>query len=95
MYETPVASIYPDVVKLAGGPDAVARRAAERLASGDAAEALRLTDVALVVDSSHRAALEVRLKALEFLRDRCRNSNERGWLDYSIDETQGKLGIKR
>ncbi len=31
-----------------------------------------------------RLAGEARLKALTALRERCRNTNERGWLDYSI-----------
>jgi hypothetical protein len=31
------------------------------------------------------------LKALEYLRDQSKNSNERGWLEYSIRETKAKL----
>jgi alkyl sulfatase BDS1-like metallo-beta-lactamase superfamily hydrolase len=92
MYETPVSSVYPDVVKLAGGPEAVANLAIERAQAGDAIAALHLTDIALAADPNHRKALEARLKALEILRGRCKNSNERGWLDYSIRETKRKLG---
>ena len=91
MYETPVSSIYPDVVKLAGGPDAVANLALERLKVGQAVEALHLADMALAADPYHKNALEARLKALEMLRDRCRNTNERGWLDYAIRLTKSKL----
>jgi hypothetical protein len=36
----------------------------------------------------------VRLKALEILRSRCKNTNERGWLDYGIREVKAKLGEK-
>jgi hypothetical protein len=50
-----------------------------------------LIDAALAADPDSRPALEARLKALQFLRDRSRNSNERGWLDYSIGVTKGKL----
>ena len=94
MYETPVSSVYPDVVKLAGGPEAVANLAIERAQAGDAIAALHLTDIALAADPNHRKALEARLKALEILRSRCKNTNERGWLDYSIREAKGRLGEK-
>jgi len=93
MYEAPASSIYPDLVKLAGGADAVARIAMDRAQAGHAVEALHLTDVALAADAGNRKALEARLKALETLRDRCRNTNERGWLDYGIKATKGKLGM--
>src|SRR5207253_5484201 len=65
MYETPVSSVYPDVVKLAGGPEAVAALAIGRAEAGDAIAALHLTDIALAADPNHRKSLEARLKALE------------------------------
>ena len=95
MYETPDSSVYSDLVKLAGGPAAVARVALERARRGEAVEALHLADAVLAVEPNDRAALEARLKALEALRARCRNSNERGWLDHHIIVTRGKLGEKR
>jgi hypothetical protein len=67
----------------------------ERVQTGRAVEALHLTDIALAADPNHQDALKTRLKALEWLRDRCRNTNERGWLDYSIKATTGKLAGKR
>jgi alkyl sulfatase BDS1-like metallo-beta-lactamase superfamily hydrolase len=94
MYELPPSSVYPDMVKLAGGPEAVVKLAAERVQADQLVEALHLTSIALAADANHRGALETRLKALEALRARCRNSNERGWLDYSIKETNSKLGKK-
>ena len=94
MYEKPVSSVYPEVVKLAGGPDAVAVLAAGHVQSDDPVAALHLTDIALASDPFHRKALEVRLKALEILRSRCKNTNERGWLDYAIREAKAKLGDK-
>jgi alkyl sulfatase BDS1-like metallo-beta-lactamase superfamily hydrolase len=95
MYETPASSVYPDVVKLAGGPDAVAALASDRVQTGDAVSALHLTDIALTADPNHRKSLEVRLKALEILRNRCKNTNERGWLDYGIKVTTAILGERR
>jgi alkyl sulfatase BDS1-like metallo-beta-lactamase superfamily hydrolase len=91
MYEAPPSAPYADLVKLAGGPDPVVKRALEVFQQGRAAEALRLIDAALAVDASHRAALEARLRILKALSDQSRNSNERGWLEYSIRETKAKL----
>jgi alkyl sulfatase BDS1-like metallo-beta-lactamase superfamily hydrolase len=92
MYDKPAATVYPDLVKLAGGPDAVAKLAVERLDAGEPVEALHFTDVALAADPAHRRSLEARLKALTVLRARCRNTNERGWIDYGIRMTESRLG---
>ena len=94
MYEKPVSSVYPDVVKLAGGPDAVAALASSHIDSDDVVGALHLTDIALASDPNNRKALQARLKALEILRGRCKNTNERGWLDFSIRQATMKLGSK-
>ena len=95
MYEKPAAAVYPDLVKLAGGAEPVAKLAMERAQAGQAVEALHLADVALVADSKNQTALQTKLKALETLRERCRNSNERGWLDFSISQVKLKLGEKK
>jgi alkyl sulfatase BDS1-like metallo-beta-lactamase superfamily hydrolase len=94
MYELPASSVYADVVKLAGGADAVAKLAMEKAQANKPVEALHLTSMALAASPDYRPALEARLKALETLRDRCRNTNERGWLDYSIRKIKSKLGMK-
>ena len=94
MYETPARAVYPDLVKLAGGADAVARLALERAQSGASVEALHLSDVALAAHVDHRTALQAKLTALEALRSECRNSNERGWLDYSIASVRSKLAAR-
>jgi alkyl sulfatase BDS1-like metallo-beta-lactamase superfamily hydrolase len=91
MYTAPPSSPYADLVKLAGGPDPVVARALEVLKNCEAPEALRLLDAALAADGTHRGAWEARLKVLEYLRDQSKNSNERGWLEYSIKETKTKL----
>jgi alkyl sulfatase BDS1-like metallo-beta-lactamase superfamily hydrolase len=92
LYETPESAVYPDIVKLAGGAEGVVRLALEKIASGQLVEALHLIEMALRAEPANRSALSARLKALEALRSRCRNSNERGWLDYSIRVTKEKLG---
>jgi len=94
MYETPPSVAYADVVRLAGGPESVAKLAVDRIGEGKPAEALRLTDMSLAADPSNRAALEARLKALEMLRENCHNSNERGWLEYGIGVAKSKLAAR-
>lgn len=91
MYDAPMSSVFPDVAKLAGGPDALAKLAMQRVAGGKFVDALHLMQIALASDANHRGALEAKLKALEGLRARSVNSNERGWLDYSIRGVKAKL----
>lgn len=95
MYEKPASSVYPDLVRMAGGAEAVAKLALERAQAGQAVEALHLGDVALAAEATNKTALEAKLKALETLRERCRNSNERGWLDFSINQVKLKLSEKK
>ena len=90
MFATPVSSVYPDVVRLAGGPDAVAKLAREKLAAGKAVEALDLTGMALAADAGNRTALDARLQALEKLRADSKNTNEQGWLDYAIEQIKSR-----
>jgi alkyl sulfatase BDS1-like metallo-beta-lactamase superfamily hydrolase len=91
MYDAPPSSAFPDLVKLAGGPDKVVQLAMERVASGELVAALHLTDAALAADSGHRPALEVRLQALQKLREQSHNSNESGWLDNGIQKVKQRL----
>lgn len=92
------ASLYPEdgaaaaaLVEMAGGPGGVIARAEETLAAGDALLALRLVDMALGAAPENRAALEVRLAALEALLAASRNLNEAGWLGFAIRETKKAL----
>jgi alkyl sulfatase BDS1-like metallo-beta-lactamase superfamily hydrolase len=91
MYEVPASSVYPDLVKLAGGPDAIVQLALAKLAAGKPVETLHLTDVVLAYDARNAAALEARIKALESLRARSENVIEDGWLQYGIRKAQEKL----
>jgi len=83
--------VYPDLAKLSGGAGAVAKSAAEHVEAGRYVEALHLTEVALATDPQLRPALETRLKALEGLKAKSKNSNERGWLDYHIRLVKKKM----
>ena len=86
----PASQAYDEVVKLAGGPDAVAARAQQMVAT-DATRALYLTDMALAVDARHRGALDARLAALRWLDSHSTNSNERGWLAAGIRDAEARL----
>jgi alkyl sulfatase BDS1-like metallo-beta-lactamase superfamily hydrolase len=91
MYELPASSVYPDLVTLAGGPDAIVQLALTKLAAGKPVETLHLTDVVLAYDARNAAALKARIKALESLRERSENVIEDGWLQYGIRKAQGNL----
>jgi len=84
MYEVPPSSVYPDIARLAGGADALAKAALARVEAGQPVEALHLTAIALTAEPGNAPAVAARLKALEYLRDHSQNTNERGWLTYSI-----------
>src|ERR1700691_2129739 len=92
MYELPASSVYPDLVKLAGGPEPLVRAAMEKLDAGKPVQALHLTDVVLAYDQKNSGALNARLKALSVLQDRCENYVEAGWLEYGIAKAKEKLG---
>jgi alkyl sulfatase BDS1-like metallo-beta-lactamase superfamily hydrolase len=91
LYERPPSSIYPDLVTLAGGPEAVIKLAAERLKSGNAVDALHLTDVVLAGDPGNRAALSARVEALKYLEDKSDNYIESGFLEQAIKQAQVTL----
>ena len=94
IYELPPSSVYPDLVRLAGGPDAVARLAQEKMDAGKPVETLRLTDVVLASDPNNHGALSARLKALEYLREHTENYVEAGMLERGIATTKEKLATK-
>jgi alkyl sulfatase BDS1-like metallo-beta-lactamase superfamily hydrolase len=94
MYESPPSSVYPDLVRLAGGPDPLVRLALEKLDAGKPVESLHLTDVVLAYDPANNAALNARLKTLEHLREHSENYLEVGYLEYGIKTTKEKLASK-
>jgi alkyl sulfatase BDS1-like metallo-beta-lactamase superfamily hydrolase len=91
MYDVPMDAVFPDLAKLAGGAGPITAQASRYIDAGRFVEALHLTEVALASDPQFRPALEARLKALESLREKSKNSNERGWLDYHIATVKKKL----
>jgi len=91
MYALPPSSVYPDLVKLAGGPEPLVHLALEKVRDGKPVEALHLTDVVLAYDQKNAAALDARLKALNYLEEKCENFVEEGWLQYGIAKTKQKM----
>ena len=84
LYSVPPWSVHPDLVQLAGGPDAVAQRAREKLGAGKTEEAIHLAEVALAADAGHRGALEVCLRAHERLEAASENFWLTSWLRKRI-----------
>lgn len=93
LYPVPPRAVWGDLCRLAGGPDALAQRAAEHAAAHRPVEALHLTDIALSVVPDHRRALEVELSALEQLMDATGGDNfdELRWLESEIERVEALL----
>jgi alkyl sulfatase BDS1-like metallo-beta-lactamase superfamily hydrolase len=91
MYEVPPSSVYADLVRLAGGPEPLARLALDKIEAGKPVEALHLTDVILAYDAKSVPALNARIKAMEYLRVHTQNRVESGWLDYGLRLAKEKL----
>ena len=93
LYPVPASDMYGELAELSGGPDVLARRAAEHVQAGRPVEALHLVEVALAADADHRAALEARLGALEQLLERAAGVNfyEVRWLTHRLALTRQQL----
>jgi alkyl sulfatase BDS1-like metallo-beta-lactamase superfamily hydrolase len=84
LYPTPPRAVYADLAELAGGADALARRARERLEAGAAVEAIHLAEVALAAAPAHRATLEVAIDAHRRLDAESRNFWLSSWLRHQV-----------
>jgi alkyl sulfatase BDS1-like metallo-beta-lactamase superfamily hydrolase len=87
----PPSSVDADLVALAGGADAVARRAREKLAAGAPVEAIRLTEIALAGEPENRDALETSLRAHETLEAASENFWLTSWLRRRIQSLRSAL----
>ncbi|HET6329103.1 MAG TPA: alkyl sulfatase dimerization domain-containing protein, partial [Planctomycetaceae bacterium] len=90
MYNQPPTAAEPELVRMAGGPVAVAAKA-KTLATSDPVTAVRLADAALLVEPTSKSALEARLAALKSLQSGSRNLIEGAWLTTAIRETNRAL----
>jgi alkyl sulfatase BDS1-like metallo-beta-lactamase superfamily hydrolase len=94
LYAVPQSAIWADLVEAAGGPDALAARAAAHVAAGRPVEALHLTDIVLGGDAAHRSAREAQIGALTTLLERSDGHafDEIGWLESEIAKAEAVLG---
>jgi len=91
MYATPPKAVYPDLVEMAGGAEAVAEKANALREAGDWVRALHMAEIALAAEPDNRTALDARLEALKILEQNVNNTNERGWLVDAMRKTEAKL----
>jgi alkyl sulfatase BDS1-like metallo-beta-lactamase superfamily hydrolase len=92
LYDVPPWSVHPDLVELAGGPEAVAARAQERLSAGDAVEALHLAEAALAADATSRPALEASRDAHRALEAQSDSFWLTSWIRRQLADLEHKLG---
>jgi alkyl sulfatase BDS1-like metallo-beta-lactamase superfamily hydrolase len=89
LYPVPPWAVHPDLVALAGGPDAIAA-AAEARATTAPVEAIHLAEVALAAAPVHRGAIDASLAAHRTLLARTRNFWETRWLEHAIRTLESK-----
>jgi alkyl sulfatase BDS1-like metallo-beta-lactamase superfamily hydrolase len=90
LYPVPPWTVHPELVALAGGPDAIAA-AAQAKATSAPVEAIHLAEVALAAAPSHRGALEASLAAHRTLLAASVNFWETRWLDHAIRSLEARL----
>jgi alkyl sulfatase BDS1-like metallo-beta-lactamase superfamily hydrolase len=93
MYSVAPADTYRELLDLYGDPAPILARAAELVAAGRHAEAIRLTDVVLAGDSGNTTALQTRLAAVDALLAASNNINELGWLNAASRTLRAQLGL--
>jgi alkyl sulfatase BDS1-like metallo-beta-lactamase superfamily hydrolase len=91
LYAVPASAVHPDLVELAGGADALAKRAGEKLAADAPLEAIHLAEIALTADPDHRGAVAVSLAAHERLEGASENFWLTSWLREQIAALRGRL----
>jgi glyoxylase-like metal-dependent hydrolase (beta-lactamase superfamily II) len=93
LYNVPPRAIWNELVELAGGPDVLARRAADHLGASRPLEALHFTDMALSADAHHRDARQVQISALLELIRRTGGDNfdELAYLESEVARARSML----
>lgn len=85
------SSVSPELVKLAGGPKAIADEAMKLLGQGKLVEALHLTSIGLEGAPGDKDVLGARVAAFEALVKASTNRNELGWLNQGLAEAKRAL----
>jgi alkyl sulfatase BDS1-like metallo-beta-lactamase superfamily hydrolase len=93
LYGVPRSAVNADLAELAGGADALARRAQVHVEAGRALEAIHLLDVALGAEPQNLAALKIKRVALDHLLVASGNTNlsETMWLKSEIAAVEATL----
>jgi alkyl sulfatase BDS1-like metallo-beta-lactamase superfamily hydrolase len=93
LYGVPRSSVDADLVDLAGGAEALAARANEKLEKGRALEAMHLLDVALGAEPGNKRALEIKAAVLKRLQVESSGSNlsEAMWLKVELAAVEAAL----
>jgi len=91
LYGMAPSAVDADLVALAGGAGAIARRARERLIGGFPVEAVRLTEIALSGEPDNRDALETSLAAHQALEAESENFWLSSWLRRRIQSLRSEL----
>ncbi len=94
LYPLPAHDIYPDLVDLAGGADAVAQRARDKLDSGAPVAAIHLAEVALAAAPRHSGALAVSLLAHQQLETASANFWLTAWLRWQIRNLRAAIAAE-
>jgi alkyl sulfatase BDS1-like metallo-beta-lactamase superfamily hydrolase len=91
LYPCSPDGVSRELVRLAGGAAAVAKRSGEKLAAGRELEALQLAEAAVAFAPVDRGALGASLAAHLALREASVNFWESSWLDREIRELEAAL----
>jgi alkyl sulfatase BDS1-like metallo-beta-lactamase superfamily hydrolase len=95
LYSVPPSRVHADLVELAGGADAVATRARERLSAGEPVEAIYLAETALSAAPKNLTALEVMIEAHEQLEADSENFWLTQWLRKQLGHLRSSLKAAR
>jgi alkyl sulfatase BDS1-like metallo-beta-lactamase superfamily hydrolase len=85
------SSVSDSLVRLAGGPVAVAGEAMKLVGEGKLVEALHMTSIGLEGAPGDKDVLRARVAAFEALVKASTNRNELGWLNQGLAEAKKGL----
>jgi alkyl sulfatase BDS1-like metallo-beta-lactamase superfamily hydrolase len=95
LYALPATSVHADLVELAGGADALAGRAKQKLADGAPVEAIHLAEIAVSATPHHTMALETLIAAHERLETESGNFWLTQWLRKQVRALRATLEASR
>lgn len=95
LYSVPPSRVHADLVELAGGADAVATRAKQRLSAGEPVEAIYLAETALTAAPKNLTALEVMVEAHGQLEAESENFWLTQWLRKQLGGLRSSLTAAR